>query len=95
MEILPLSGPLGAEVRGLDPAQALDRAALTGVRAVMGMHEVVAFRNPPDLAMDLANLARLPKSMLGAQLQPHCYVVWAAAAPHDGRDRRECPGCHS
>ena len=45
MEIRRLSGPLGAEVWGLDLAQALDAGALAEVRAALGAHKVLAFRD--------------------------------------------------
>ncbi len=45
MEIRRLSGPLGAEVLGLDLARGLDEAALAGVRAALAAHKVLAFRD--------------------------------------------------
>jgi len=45
MEIAPLSGPLGAEVWGLDLARRLDANALVEVRAALTAHKVLAFRD--------------------------------------------------
>ncbi len=45
MEIAPLSGPLGAEVWGLDLARDLDENALAEVRAALAGHKVLAFRD--------------------------------------------------
>jgi taurine dioxygenase len=45
MEIAPLSGPLGAEVWGLDLARELDQNALAEVRAALAVHKVLAFRD--------------------------------------------------
>ncbi len=45
MEIRRLSGPLGAEVWGLDLARGLDEPALADVRAALGAHKVLAFRD--------------------------------------------------
>lgn len=45
MEIAPLSGPLGAEVWGLDLARRLDENALAEVRAALTVHKVLAFRD--------------------------------------------------
>ncbi len=45
MEIRPLSGPLGAEVWGLDLARGLGDTALAEVPAALAAHKVVAFRD--------------------------------------------------
>jgi len=45
MEVLPLSGPLGAEVWGVDLARGLDEGALGEVRAALAEHKVLAFRD--------------------------------------------------
>ena len=45
MEIAQLSGPLGAEVWGLDLARGLDQNALAEVRAALAVHKVLAFRD--------------------------------------------------
>ena len=45
MEIRRLSGPLGAEVWGLELARGLDEIALAEVRAALAEHKVLAFRD--------------------------------------------------
>ena len=56
MEIAPLSGPLGAEVWGLDLARGLDRAALAEVRAALSACKVLAFRDQELTAAQLITL---------------------------------------
>ena len=45
MEVLPLSGPLGAEVWGVDLARGLDEGGLGEVRAALAEHKVLGFRD--------------------------------------------------
>jgi len=45
MELLPLTGCLGAEVRGVDLASPLDDDAIAAIRAAFNQHHVLFFRN--------------------------------------------------
>ena len=45
MELLPLTGCLGAEVQGVDLASPLDDDAIAAIRAAFNEHHVLFFRN--------------------------------------------------
>jgi alpha-ketoglutarate-dependent taurine dioxygenase len=46
MELCPLSGALGVELRGLDLAQPIDRALAAELRRTLDEHQLVCLRAP-------------------------------------------------
>jgi taurine dioxygenase len=87
MEIAPLSGPLGAEVWGLDLGQVPDQAGLAEVRAALGAHKVLAFRDQnltPErqiaLTERLGGVLRLP---FVAPLPEHPEIIAVLKEPEE------------
>ncbi|MEM7023578.1 MAG: TauD/TfdA family dioxygenase, partial [Pseudomonadota bacterium] len=58
LDVLPLSGALGAEVLGVDPTAELDDATVTALRAALLEHIVIFFRDQRLAPEQLLTLAR-------------------------------------
>ena len=66
VEVIRLGGPLGAEVRGIDPAHALRAADLAKIEEAFLENLVLVFRGAPMSARQLSNF-----SQNFGELQPH------------------------
>lgn len=66
LDVVPVSGPIGAEVRGLDLTQALDAESVRGINDAWSEHLILVFRGQDlTIAQHLAFAAQLGEILEG------------------------------
>lgn len=87
IEVIPVSGALGAEVRGVDLAREIDEAALAAIRRAMAEHLVLFFRGQaltPERQVALtARLGPVLRVPFIAPLPDHPEVVAVLKEAHE------------